>query len=96
VGQRFRPASELPLGAERHVSYSSAGDLLAGNDIHQSGKQPFSRSAKNTSKYFCEEPSFLTAEPATAAESTAAKSTTAEPAIAPAKAAAGAKITPPV
>jgi hypothetical protein len=30
-GQGFRPAAELPLGAELYVSTDSAGDLVAGD-----------------------------------------------------------------
>ncbi len=34
-GQGFRPAAELPLGAERHVSAGSAGDLVAGPGLNR-------------------------------------------------------------
>ncbi len=30
-GQGFRPAAELPLGAELYASTGSAGDLVAGS-----------------------------------------------------------------
>jgi hypothetical protein len=34
-GQGFRPAAELSLGAERHVSAGSTGDLVAGKPANR-------------------------------------------------------------